>query len=89
LVAVGGAPGEELLKRFSRIPNARRAAIVREENGEVWARIHPVAGSRNGELVRSVLAAANGWKVEEIRTEEGRLDEVFRNITLPDTVKPE
>jgi ABC-2 type transport system ATP-binding protein len=43
---------------------------------------------RNGELVRNVLEAANGWKIEELRTEEGRLDEVFRGITLPDTINP-
>jgi hypothetical protein len=27
----------------------------------------------------------SGWKFEELHTEEGRLDEVFRRITLPDT----
>jgi ABC-2 type transport system ATP-binding protein len=32
------------------------------------------------------MTAVNGWKIEELRTEEGRLDEVFRSITLPDTV---
>jgi ABC-2 type transport system ATP-binding protein len=30
-----------------------------------------------------------GWKFEELHTEQGRLDEVFRSITLPDTVKEE
>jgi len=25
--------------------------------------------------------------LEEVRTDEGRLDEVFRSITLPDTTK--
>jgi hypothetical protein len=29
---------------------------------------------------------SSGWKFEELHTEEGRLDEVFRRITLPDTV---
>jgi ABC-2 type transport system ATP-binding protein len=33
------------------------------------------------------LAAQQGWRLDEIHTEEGRLDEVFRSITLPDTVK--
>jgi gliding motility-associated transport system ATP-binding protein len=89
LVAVGGVAGGTLLERFSNIPNARKTTIVKEENGEVWARIYPASDARNGELVRNVLAAANGWKIEELRTEEGRLDEVFRGITLPDTVKPE
>jgi ABC-2 type transport system ATP-binding protein len=63
--------------------------IVKEEDGEVWARIYPKTNHRNGDLVRHAMAAANGWQVEELRTEEGRLDEVFRSITLPDTVKPE
>jgi ABC-2 type transport system ATP-binding protein len=39
----------------------------------------------DGDLTREVLEAANGWQIEELRTEEGRLDEVFRNITMPDT----
>ena len=26
-----------------------------------------------------------GWRIEELHTEEGRLDEVFRSITMPDT----
>ena len=33
------------------------------------------------------LAREEGWKIEELHTEEGRLDEVFRSITLPDTAK--
>jgi hypothetical protein len=28
-----------------------------------------------------------GWKVEGMYSERGELDEVFRRITLPDTVK--
>src|SRR5205823_6054741 len=88
LVAVRGVPGAKLAERFSNIPNARKAIIVKEENGETWARVFPHtngAGHRNGELIRNVLEAANGWQIEEVRTEEGRLDEVFRSITLPET----
>ena len=33
--------------------------------------------------------AAQGWHIEELHTEEGRLDEVFRSITKPDTIKEE
>ena len=39
----------------------------------------------DGDLTREVIAATNGWQIEELRTEEGRLDEVFRSITMPDT----
>ncbi len=87
LLAVRGATGMQLTDALAGIPNARKSTILREENGEIWARVYPKAGNRNGELVRNVLVAANGWQVEELRTEEGRLDEVFRSITLPDTVK--
>jgi ABC-2 type transport system ATP-binding protein len=90
LLAIRDVSGAKLAEQLSKIPNTRKSEIVREENGETWARIYPSvngAASRNGELVRNVLAAANGWQVTELRTEEGRLDEVFRSITLPDTVK--
>ena len=39
----------------------------------------------DGDLTREVIEATTGWQVEELRTEVGRLDEVFRAITLPDT----
>jgi ABC-2 type transport system ATP-binding protein len=89
-VAIRGATGAQLTERLAMIGNARKSEIFKEENGEVWARVYPVlnrVGDRNGELVRNVLKAANGWQVAEVRTEEGRLDEVFRSITLPDTAK--
>jgi len=40
-----------------------------------------------GRLAREVyqLALRETWAVAELHTEEGRLDEVFRSITLPDT----
>lgn len=43
----------------------------------------------DGDLTREVIEAASGWQVEELRTEEGRLDEVFRSITMPDTAAKE
>jgi len=39
----------------------------------------------DGDLTREVIEATSGWEVEELRTEEGRLDEVFRSLTMPDT----
>ena len=35
------------------------------------------------------LALRERWKIEELHTEEGRLDEVFRNITQPETSQKE
>jgi ABC-2 type transport system ATP-binding protein len=84
-----GVTGDLVKVKLSDVPKARKAAIVKEEPGAVWARVYPQPSARNGELARSVgeLARREGWQIEELHTEEGRLDEVFRAITLPDTVK--
>jgi ABC-2 type transport system ATP-binding protein len=52
-------------------------------------RVYPRDKSKSGELAQAVveLVAREGWKVEGMFSERGELDEVFRRITLPDTVK--
>ncbi|MBI5386595.1 MAG: ATP-binding cassette domain-containing protein [Verrucomicrobia bacterium] len=85
-----GVPAETVKARLNGITGAKKAAIVKDDPAFVWARVYPQAGGlRNGELARAVadVARQDGWKIEELHTEEGRLDEVFRSITLPDTAK--
>ncbi len=86
---VMGVSADLVKQKLSQIPFARKAAIVKEESPAVWARVYPKAINVNGELARNVaeVIMKEGWKVEELHTEEGRLDEVFRTITLPDTAK--
>jgi ABC-2 type transport system ATP-binding protein len=84
LIMVRGTPANKALERLSGIPQARRAAIVKEEKDKVWLRVYPRNDTPEGDLAREVFQAANGWSVEELHTEEGRLDDVFRNITLSD-----
>jgi ABC-2 type transport system ATP-binding protein len=52
-------------------------------------RVYPQDKSRSAELAQAVidLVSREGWKVEGMYNEVGQLDEVFRRITLPDTVK--
>jgi ABC-2 type transport system ATP-binding protein len=52
-------------------------------------RVTPKDKGAAGQLALAVVALAQreGWKLDALRTEEGQLDEVFRSITLPDTVK--
>ncbi len=76
-IAAQGASAEKL------------AALGRVEALEGAFRVYPKDKAAAAELARSVieLAAREGWKLEQLKTEEGQLDEVFRRITLPDTVK--
>lgn len=80
-------PADAIKQRLGSISGAQRTTIVREEAGAVWARVFPADKSLNGQFARSIADAItqSGWKFAELHTEEGRLDEVFRRITLPDT----
>ncbi len=88
---VGGMNGPALGQRLSQLATARKTSVLKEEPAAVTARVFPQPNCRNGELARSIYetAAREGWKIEELHTEEGRLDEVFRSITMPDTVREE
>jgi ABC-2 type transport system ATP-binding protein len=65
------------------------APLGRVEKLDGSFRVYPKDPSASADLTRQVveLAAREGWKLDALRTEEGQLDEVFRRITLPDTVK--
>jgi ABC-2 type transport system ATP-binding protein len=64
------------------------AALGRVEQMNGAFRIYPDKAS-GPELAQAVIDLVNreGWKVEGMYNEVGQLDEVFRRITLPDTVK--
>jgi ABC-2 type transport system ATP-binding protein len=87
-VRASGMPADVLAVRLGHVPGATRVEIVNDGPAGVEARVYPER-SAAATLTRSVAeaAAAEGWKLDEIHTEEGRLDEVFRAITLPDTVR--
>jgi gliding motility-associated transport system ATP-binding protein len=86
-VRVLGLGATQVKQGLADLPLARRTAVVSEEGAGVLVRVYPKPNGTNGELARSVFEAIarQGWKIEELHTEEGRLDEVFRNITLPET----
>jgi ABC-2 type transport system ATP-binding protein len=90
MLRVIGQQADNVRIKLSSIPGAKKAAIIKEDSNSAWLRIYPQGSAgRNGELARNVagISMKEGWTIEELHTEEGRLDEVFRTITLPDTVK--
>ena len=66
------------------MPLVKRVTVLDEKDGHVTVRAFPKAGA-NGALARSHRRGRARWHIEQLQTEEGRLDEVFRSITMPDT----
>jgi len=67
------------------------SALGRVEDLGGAFRIYPRDKSQVKVLARDIVELVNreGWKVEGMYSEAGQLDEVFRRITLHDTVKPQ
>jgi len=84
-----GIASGTVTQKLSGLPLAKKTVLLREEGPLVEVRVQTKDVGANGALARSVaeLVTKENWKMEELHTEEGRLDEVFRSITLPDTVK--
>jgi ABC-2 type transport system ATP-binding protein len=69
--------------KLKQLRDAKKVTAVADGN-RVTVTVFPRTAG-DGDLTREVIAATNGWQISELRTEEGRLDEVFYNITMPDT----
>lgn len=83
---VAGQGSDALRQKLEELAPVKRAAVVTSEASAVQLRVYPRSREQNGELRGAVadLVAREHWRVEEMHVEEGRLDEVFRNITMPD-----
>jgi ABC-2 type transport system ATP-binding protein len=81
---VSGINGSALNQKLSQLPVVKRTTVLSEDATSVTVRVFPKSNV-NGALASNIADAAQGWRIEELHTEEGRLDEVFRSITMPDT----
>lgn len=84
---VKGVPREALVTKLYSVPLVNKVTVLEEKDGRITARAFPKPGAANGELLSAVAEAVHGWQIELLQREEGRLDEVFRAITMPDTVR--
>ncbi len=88
---VNGVPTDVIKQKISVLPLSKKITILKESPQKVSLRVFPKPGSADGELARNLaeLSMKENWHIEELHTEEGRIDEVFRSITMPDTVRKE
>jgi ABC-2 type transport system ATP-binding protein len=87
-LSVQGTPAVTVNQKIQSLPTVRKSALLPGDNPQiVVARAFPQPNAKDSELEASLfeLAVREHWKLTELKTEEGRLDEVFRRITLPDT----
>ena len=80
---VRGVAAAAVQEKLNRMQSAKK--VTAETHGTCVAVTVFPRTAGDGGLTREVIEATSGWQVAELRTEEGRLDDVFRNITLPDT----
>jgi ABC-2 type transport system ATP-binding protein len=81
--ANGDAPA--VTRTLQELSGGERLTTISES--PVTLRIYPRKNAVRGQLAAAIgeIASRERWQIEELHTEEGRLDEVFRAITLPET----
>jgi ABC-2 type transport system ATP-binding protein len=76
----------EAAKKLGALPEAAGASVVAEAPPVLTVLPREKDSSALAAAI-SQLAAREKWKVLDLHAEEGRLDDVFRSLTLPDTKK--
>jgi len=87
LVKLGGASPQRASAALAESPLVARSEILATDAAWVVARAYPRKPGPEGALAARVaeLALREGWKIEELVVEEGRLDDVFRSLTWSET----
>lgn len=80
-VRVSGATAQEVGNKLKQAAGVKRVDVLSETDG-VLCRL---AGKPDATAVAQLILGA-GWKLGELAVETGRLDDVFREITISDTV---
>lgn len=88
-VKVSGVSGQEAVQQLQALSVAEKAFLVTEGGGLTTVRVTPRKNQAEA-LATAVgeLVAQKQWKCLDLHADEGRLEEVFRTITVPDTAAP-
>ncbi len=92
-LVLGGVSASDVVSRLAGLPSVLKTEILQDDSARAALRVFPqkgaLPGAAQGALAGAIveLAVRENWKIESFRTEEGRLDEVFRAITMSDTAQ--
>ena len=79
-LSLDNVSAEEAKSAFMSLANVAGTEILKEENGTIVVRVLPSGGNVIAPAVAEEIRRRN-WRNTQFSVEEGRLDEVFRNIT--------
>jgi ABC-2 type transport system ATP-binding protein len=82
VIGLKGISWQTIQPELAALHCLEKSELITESDSRTMLRLEP-----NGDLLPELLALAQRqkWQVEHLNVEEGRLDDVFRSITLPDT----
>jgi ABC-2 type transport system ATP-binding protein len=89
IVRVRDGKSDEVVHELRQLAGVGQCVVL--EESPLTVRAFAKKNGQQGELARTIadLASRERWRIEELHTEEGRLDEVFRTITRPDMKQEE
>jgi len=89
LVKLVDGSGQILSAKLDGVQGVERTAVVSER--PLTVRAYPRKNTGSDDVARAIgeLALKERWPLVGLHVEEGRLDEVFRSITMPDTKQKE
>jgi len=87
LLTIRGATPAAIIQTVGRLPEVSRVEEVAIDQDRTTVRAYPRPEGVSGALAAIVARglASTGWSIDGLQTEEGRLDDVFRSLTRPDT----
>ncbi len=89
---VRGVAAAELVPAIQSLDGIQTVVVITDAAGGVTVRAVPRRVQEKPALILPPIAgllATRGWKYDELHVEEGRLDEFFRAVTVPDTAREE
>ncbi len=89
LMTLRGPTAAAATGTLGKLAAVSRSDVLADEPGRIAIRVYPDRTKSNGAFAAQIADAAlkERWMIEQLQTEEGRLDDVFRSLTRPDTVK--
>lgn len=88
MIVLAGPTPEAINAKLASVVAVRKSELLPSDPSRTLVRVYPDKSMTHGNALAGVLAelaVREGWKIEQLQTEEGRLDDVFRSITLSDT----